>query len=163
MSRHPDGQVGHDPPGAVAGEDGHAASGFPILRLKPGGNTADFGHGLAPGPIAHLPAAMGLGQENTLGPLALPLVDALQRQIVCTEIGWHGSSTFGRSHDLAPTYPNSQNRDIESITEIPHRHLLHGNDDLNYCVLGGIASAGTENKGISSPPVILLRFLLTGG
>jgi hypothetical protein len=106
---------------------------------------------------------MGLGQEDTLRPLALPLVDALQRQVVCTEIGWHGSSTFGRSHDLAPTYPNSQNRDIDSITEIPHRHLLHGNDDLHDCVLRGIASAGTENNGIGATQVILLRFLLTGG
>src|ERR1039457_7412642 len=34
MSRHPDGQVGHDPPGAIAGEDGHAASRFPILDRK---------------------------------------------------------------------------------------------------------------------------------
>src|ERR1017187_5534544 len=92
MSRHPDGQIGHDPPGTVAREDGHPASRFPILRLQPGCDAADFGHSTAPGPIAHVAAAVGLCEENGFGPLALPFVDALKRQIVCTEIAWHRSS-----------------------------------------------------------------------
>ena len=89
VSRHPDGQVCHDPPGAVAGKDGDPAPRFPILRLQPGCDAADFGHSLAPGPVAHVAAAVGLGEENSFGPLALPFVDALKRKIVRTEIAWH--------------------------------------------------------------------------
>jgi hypothetical protein len=92
MSRHPNGQIGHDPPGAVTGEDGYAASRFPILRFQPGCDAADFSHGLAPGPITDLAAAIGLCEENSFGPLAFPSVDALKRQIVCTEIARHCSS-----------------------------------------------------------------------
>src|SRR5664280_3251218 len=102
MPGHPDCQVGHDPPGAIAGQDGHAASRFPILRLQPGGNTADFGYGLAPCPVTHF-AAIGLCAENSLRPLTLPFVDALKRQIACTEIARHRSSI----KNLGPLPPST--------------------------------------------------------
>src|SRR6516164_2559713 len=92
MSRHPDRQVRHDPPGAVAGQYRDAASRLPILRLQPLGNAADLGYRLSPRPVAHFPAAIGLCEENSFGPLALPSVDALKRQIVRTEIARHRSS-----------------------------------------------------------------------
>ena len=54
VAGHPDGEVGHDPPGAVFADDGDVGAGRPALRFDPGGHATDFLHGAGPGPVKEL-------------------------------------------------------------------------------------------------------------
>src|SRR5579863_6034585 len=82
VSRHPDGQVGHDPPGAVSGKDRHPASGFPILRLKVSPYTPRFLARLRPGPLADLASAVRLGEKDLAATFMLPPSKTRERQIL---------------------------------------------------------------------------------
>ena len=95
MARHPDGQVGHDPPGAILGKDARRGSRAPTAALSdtpPCGGTPG-----RPAPKSSRAPAhrRGLCQENTVGSLALPSINALQQQIVVSDA--HGSLPF-RNH-----------------------------------------------------------------
>lgn len=82
MSGHPNGQVRHEPPGAVSGEDRDARFRFPVLRLKIGGHAAGFLAHLPPIPLTHLTAAIRLSQKDAVRPLPLPAIQPRKRQIV---------------------------------------------------------------------------------
>ena len=78
VAGHPDGVVGHEPPGAILGDDDDVGAGGPALRVEPGGHAADFLHGAGPGPVEELAVVDGLGEERLGWSFALAGVDPLQ-------------------------------------------------------------------------------------
>ena len=78
VAGHPDGEVGHDPPGAVLGDDDDVGAGGPALGFDPRGHAAGFLHGAGPGPFEEL-AVDGLREERLQGSIVFARVDSLQR------------------------------------------------------------------------------------
>ena len=79
VAGHPDGEVGHEPPGAVFGDDDDVGAGREVLGVDPGGHAADFLHGAGPGPVEELAAVDRLREEGLRRRILLARVDSLQR------------------------------------------------------------------------------------
>jgi len=90
VARHPNGQVGHQPPSAVLGEQRHFAAFRPALRLEEGGHAPRLIGNLAPSEGFDLPVAHGLGQGNPAGLCGFPVVQALQSEVVGGNWSAHG-------------------------------------------------------------------------
>mmetsp|Transcript_22407 Transcript_22407/g.88723 ORF Transcript_22407/g.88723 Transcript_22407/m.88723 type:complete len:622 (+) Transcript_22407:835-2700(+) len=86
ITGHPDGQVAHQPPGAVLGQDGHLGIGGPALGLalgfQEGGHASHLVGHLAPAELLQLATAHGLRQRHGGARSALPVVEALQGEAV---------------------------------------------------------------------------------
>ena len=83
MARHPDCEIGHDPPRAVLRQDDDVGTWRPLLRFQPPGDRPHFLHGATPGPLGHL-AMNRLGQERLSLQIMFKRINSLQRQLVGT-------------------------------------------------------------------------------
>jgi len=81
VAGHPDGEVGHEPPGAVFRDDDDVGAGREVLGVDPCGHATDFLHGAGPCPLEELAAVDGLGEERLRGRILFARVDPLQRQL----------------------------------------------------------------------------------
>ena len=87
---HPDGVVGHHPVRRVLRQHGHLVAGADALRLQVGGHAARLVDHLLPRVVHGLAAAHRLREGHAVGCGALPVVQALQRQLVGGNSGGHG-------------------------------------------------------------------------
>src|SRR5208337_2389607 len=77
VAGHPDGEVGHEPPGTVAREDHDARAGRPVLRLQPRRHLPYLADCTGPGPRGYM-AVDWLREQQFRGTVLLASVDPLQ-------------------------------------------------------------------------------------
>ena len=82
VAGHPDREVGEQPVGAVLGKDGDPAARRKAERAQVRGHAPHLADRLAPGEIADRAAALRLGQDDLAGRRLLPVVEALQRELL---------------------------------------------------------------------------------
>ena len=81
MAGHPDSEVGHEPPGAVLGDDDDVRARGEVLGVDPGGDAADLLHGACPGPVEKLAVVDWLREERLRCRGLLARVDSVERQL----------------------------------------------------------------------------------